>query len=182
MPDAPLAFQPQNVWMPGHAPVVAPARRLTYTTPASIRSRNASTSASSALKMPAVRPYSTALASSSASSSESTGVTVRKGRNSSSRVRRWPRGRPVTSVGCTKPPSRSPPTTTAPSRRASSVAASNRSTAPEPATGPSDVAGSAGSPSTSSRAPAAIRSTSSSCTARSTTTREHELHFWPASP
>ena len=62
--------------------------------------RNASTSASSALKMPAVRPYSTALASSSASSSESTGVTVRKGRKSSSRVRRWPRGRPVTRVGC----------------------------------------------------------------------------------
>ena len=25
----PLLFRPQNDWMPGHAPVIAPARRLT---------------------------------------------------------------------------------------------------------------------------------------------------------
>ena len=88
MPETPLDFQPQNDWKPGHAPVVAPSRRLTNTTPASIRSRNASCSAGSSLKIPAVSPYSTALASASASSSESTAVTVRNGRNSSSRVSR----------------------------------------------------------------------------------------------
>jgi hypothetical protein len=29
LPVEPLLFQPQNDWKPGHAPVVAPARRLT---------------------------------------------------------------------------------------------------------------------------------------------------------
>ena len=57
MPVEPLLFQPQNDWMPGHAPVVAPARRLTYTTPASISSRNrADLVPSSRLKIPAVSP------------------------------------------------------------------------------------------------------------------------------
>ena len=40
MPVEPLPFQPPNAWMPGHAPVVAPARRFTYRTPASMRSGN----------------------------------------------------------------------------------------------------------------------------------------------
>ncbi len=30
MPVEPLPFQPPNAWMPGQAPVVAPARRFTY--------------------------------------------------------------------------------------------------------------------------------------------------------
>src|SRR5689334_10386611 len=54
--------------------------------------------------MPADRPYSTAFASARASSIPSTAVTVTTGANSSSRVSRWPRGRPVTTVGATKCP------------------------------------------------------------------------------
>ena len=41
---------------PGHAPVVAPAGRLTYTTPASMRARKRSISASSPANSPAVSP------------------------------------------------------------------------------------------------------------------------------
>ena len=40
LPVEPEPFQPPNGWTPGQAPVVAPARRLTYRTPASILSRN----------------------------------------------------------------------------------------------------------------------------------------------
>ena len=39
LPVEPEPFQPPKGCTPGHAPVVAPARRLTYSTPASMPSR-----------------------------------------------------------------------------------------------------------------------------------------------
>src|SRR4029450_6897731 len=47
LPVVPEPFQPPNGWTPGHAPVVAPARRFTYTTPAWILSRHSSISSRS---------------------------------------------------------------------------------------------------------------------------------------
>ena len=49
-------------------------------------------------------------------------------------------------------------------------------------TGPVYAPRSAGSPTTSSAARAASRSTSSSCTESSTIAREQALHFWPEKP
>ena len=148
----PEPFQPPKGWTPGHAPVVEPARRFTYTTPAWIRSSHSSISVWSSLKSPAVSPYSVSFAFSIASSSSSNGATATNGTNSSFFQIQLSSGTSTT-VGSTNRPLpnspsviRCPPVTIVPFLRASSEASSNVSIAASLMIGPRNTSRPIGSP------------------------------------
>ena len=99
-PEGPGALPAAEALDARHAPVVASARRFTYTTPPGSCQKTLPLGLVAA-EDPGCQADSVSLAS-TRPSSESTWPTTRNGTNSSSRKRRWSSGRPVTTVGVGK--------------------------------------------------------------------------------